>query len=80
MIKQYGLIKIMSEEECLKTINLLDELEEHWTPRPRNGLNMFYTAGAASYLDSYKGARPDQYAKSYIKMNSILKENFFYLY
>jgi len=80
MIKQYGLIKMMSEDECLKTIDILDGLEEHWTPRPRNGLNMFYTAGAASYLDSYKGARPNQYVDSYIKMNSILKENFSYLY
>ena len=71
---------MMSEEECVKTIDILDSLEEHWTPRPRGGLSMFYTAGAASYLDSYKGVRPNQYNNYYTKMNSILKENFSYLY
>jgi hypothetical protein len=80
MIKQHGLVQMMSEEECLKTIDVLDSLENHWTLRSRSGLNIFYTLGAASYLDSSRGSRPNQYADSSIKMNSILKENFSYLY
>lgn len=80
MIKQSGLVRLLSEEESKNIVNKIDSLSMHWTPRPRNGLNMFYTMGGATYLDTYNGARPGQYHNTYNKMNPILKENFNDLY
>lgn len=80
MIKQHGLVRLLSEEQCENIISRLDLIDQYWTPRPRNGVNLFYTVGAASYLDTYNGARPDQYTNSFKKMNPILKENFSDLY
>jgi len=80
MIKEHGLIRLLSENQCDEIINTIDSLDKYWIPRPRNGINMFYTMGAASYLDTYNGARPNQYKDYYTKMNPILKENFFNLY
>lgn len=80
MIKQSGLISLMSKDQAERFVDKLDSLSQYWTPRPRNGLNMFYTVGGAAYLDTYHGARPNQYVNNYTKMNPILKENFHELY
>lgn len=80
MIKQSGLVRLLTEEQCEDIVSKIDSLNKYWTARPRNGLNMFYTMGGAAYLDTYNGSRPDQYVKSYTKMNPILMENFSELY
>jgi hypothetical protein len=80
MIKQSGLVSLMSKDDAKNIVDRIDSLNQYWTPRPRNGLNMFYTMGAAGYLDTYNGARPNQYSDLYNKINPILKENFSDLY
>jgi hypothetical protein len=76
MIKQSGLIEIMSKEKAAEFVEKLDLLNESWVSRPQKGINTQNTFGGVSYLDT----DPKQYSEEYTKLNPILLENFSELY
>ncbi len=76
MIKQSGLIELVSKEQAKKFVERLDLLNEYWISRPHKGFDTQETFGAVSYLD----INTDEYLNQYKKLNPILLENFSDLY
>jgi hypothetical protein len=76
MIKQSGLLEIMSKEKASEFVEKVNLLREYWVDRPQNNNSTQNTFGAVSYLDRNQ----EEYHKECAKLNPILLENFSELY
>lgn len=72
--------KLVSKEEIKKTIEKIFEFKDQWTLRGNYFEEIpFYSLGAAGYMDLSEHG-PEFYKKQFQKTNSLLKENFSWLY
>jgi hypothetical protein len=72
-MKLTRLFPVLSEEECAVYLKKVHDLREYWTRRA--GDAVFYTLGAASYLDATAG-RFEQFREMAVVTNPILRREF----